>query len=360
MKKKNKIAFVISDLGIGGAQKILLFLANFLYKKGFQVKILYFGNKISIESNKEINFKNLGLNKKTNGIIEKIKYNLFRIKVLRQEIKKIKPDYLISFLTTVNILTLIASFNLKSKIILNERNDVIRKEIPRVWKILRYFLYRFSNNVVTNQPESFKYLKKYTPSKKVLFIPNPLTNREKYEYKKKRHKNVLFVGRLTFQKNIDILIRGFYKSEAIKKGWKLFIFGKGEELKNLKHIIKTLKINNYVYVKGVTKKITKWYKKSSIYVICSRYEGMPNTLIESMYYRLAIIGSNIPGIKYYIKHNKNGLLIDNQREDHLIKSLNLLINNKKLRDQLGSNAKKYLIQKANPNFFFNKWLKILK
>ena len=43
MKKKNKIVFVISDLGIGGAQKILLFLANFLDKKGFQVKILYFG-----------------------------------------------------------------------------------------------------------------------------------------------------------------------------------------------------------------------------------------------------------------------------------------------------------------------------
>ena len=97
---------------------------------------------------------------------------------------------------------------------------------------------------------------------------NKISNKEKYDYKKKRQKNILFVGRLTFQKNIDILIRGFYKSEAIKKGWKLFIFGEGEELKNLEHVIKTLKINNYVYVKGVTKKITKWYKKSSIYVIC--------------------------------------------------------------------------------------------
>lgn len=360
MKKKNKIVFVISDLDIGGAQKILLFLANFLEKKGFQIKILYFENKISIESNKEINFKSLGLNKKTNGIIEKIKYNLFRIKVLRQEIKKIKPDYLISFLTTVNIITLIASFNLKIKIILNERNDIIRKEIPIVWKILRYFLYRFSNNVVTNQPESFHYLKKYIDCKKVLFIPNPYTNKEKYKYKKNRNKNILFVGRLTFQKNIYFLINAFYKSEAIKKGWKLLIFGKGEELNNLKHIIKKYKISNHVYIKGITKEINKWYKKSSIYIICSRYEGMPNSLIESMYYRLAIIGSNIPGIRYYIKHYKNGLLIDNQREDDLIKNLNLLINKKRLRDELGSNAKKYLIKKANPSFFFNKWLRILK
>ena len=87
---------------------------------------------------------------------------------------------------------------------------------------------------------------------------------------------------------------------------------------------------------------------------------MPNTLIESMYYKLAVIGTKIPGVQYFIKHKKNGLLINNNNEKDLIKNLNLLINNKKIRANLGENAQKTILKKGNPKYFQKKWIEILK
>ena len=79
-----------------------------------------------------------------------------------------------------------------------------------------------------------------------------------------------------------------------------------------------------------------------------------------MYYKLAIIGTRIPGIQYFIRHKQNGLLINNNNENNLIKNLNLLINNKKIRIILGSNAQKTIIKKGNKKHFQEAWIKILK
>ena len=356
-----KIMFVISDIEIGGAERILIFLANFLIKKKFKVRILYFKKKNSrcFNLNPKISSECLNLEKETNNIFQKIQYNYIRIKRIRKKINVYRPDYIISFLTTVNILSIIASFNLNKKLIINERNDLNKKKIPYIWKFLRFLLYRFSNKVLFNHPSSNKVLEKFVPSKKILFIPNPCMLKGKVSLKNKT-KTILFVGRLTYQKNVNLLIKSFYKSCAVKKGWKLIIFGYGEELNFLKNEIQKLGINQHVIFKGISNKINEWYAKSSIYIICSRYEGMPNTLIESMYYKLAIIGTRIPGIQYFIRHKQNGLLINNNNENDLIKNLNLLINNKKIRIILGSNAQKTIIKKGNKKHFQEAWIKILK
>ena len=135
-----KIMLVISDIEIGGAERILIFLANFLIKKKFKVRILYFKKKNSrcFNLNPKISSECLNLEKETNNIFQKIQYNYIRIKRIRKKINVYRPDYIISFLTTVNILSIIASFNLNKKLIINERNDLNKKKIPYIWKILRF------------------------------------------------------------------------------------------------------------------------------------------------------------------------------------------------------------------------------
>ena len=87
---------------------------------------------------------------------------------------------------------------------------------------------------------------------------------------------------------------------------------------------------------------------------------MPNALIEAMNYKLAVIGTKIPGIKFFIKNKINGLLFGINKEKELIKNINLLIENKKMRKILGNNAFKDVQKLANPNIFLNKWLSHLK
>ena len=111
---------------------------------------------------------------------------------------------------------------------------------------------------------------------------------------------------------------------------------------------------------GVIKKIDIWYKKAGIFILPSRYEGMPNVIIEAMQSKTAIIGSNIPGIRYFIKNRSNGVIFKNNNENSLIKMINLLINNSNLRKKLAKNGKKSISKYNKSNNFFNIWERQLK
>ena len=165
---------------------------------------------------------------------------------------------------------------------------------------------------------------------------------------------------MTYQKNIEILIKSFSKSIALKKKWKLVIIGEGEEKKNLLKLAKKINVFKSIIFMGVIKKIDIWYKKAGIFILPSRYEGMPNVIIEAMQSKTAIIGSNIPGIRYFIKNRSNGVIFKNNNENSLIKMINLLINNSNLRKKLAKNGKKSISKYNKSNNFFNIWERQLK
>lgn len=356
MSNKENLTFILPDLDLGGTQRVLVYLANSLVKEGYKIKIIVFKKvegKIFDLSNKVL-IKNLNLYKKTTNIFQKIFFNIYRIKKIRNEIKKDNSSKLISFLTTTNILTLISSIGLNKKIIINERNDPSKKKISIFWKILKFLIYRNADKIFVNQPN----VKKSFIYKNLFFIPNPITILPEKKVKKK--KIILSVARLDYQKNIDLLIKSFSKSIAIKKNWKLVIFGKGKEKKKLLMLVNKLGISNFVIFKGTTEKINYWYKKSEIFTLSSRFEGMPNALIEAMNSKLAVIGTRIPGIKFFIKNKINGLLFGVNNEKELTKHINFLIKNKTIRRNLGNKAFKDVNKLANPNVFINRWLNHIK
>ena len=167
------------------------------------------------------------------------------------------------------------------------------------------------------------------------------------------------VARLNYQKNIILLIRSFAKSIAIKKDWKLVILGEGPDKKKLKIECEKLNITKYVFFKGFVKNTGYWYKKSGFFILSSRFEGMPNALIEAIDFRLPVIGSNIPGIKFFIKNNNSGKLFENDNENSLVKSINYYIKNKNIRNNFSISAYKKLKRISNLNIFSNGWQKIL-
>lgn len=358
MNKNKNLIFIIPDLDIGGAQRILIFLVNFLIKKKFNIKIILLKKKkqISFKLSKKVKVKSLNLYKPSLNIFQKIFYNLYRIIKIREEIKNYNSYKIISFLSTTNVLTLIAAIGLNKKIIVNERNDPSKQQLSVVWKFLRLIFYRYADKIITNLPHiknNFFYKKSY-------FIPNPIILFSPKEKKINKRKIILTVARLNYQKNIDLLIKSFSKSLAIKKNWRLIIVGKGDDKNRLIKLTNDLNIKKFVNFKGIIEKIDFWYKKTEIFILPSRYEGMPNALIEAMNYKKAIIASDIPGIKYFIKNNVNGILFKVNDEKRLTNNINLLITNKKLRKILGNKAYKDVNRIANPKIFLNSWLKYLK
>lgn len=98
--KEKELIFVIPDLRIGGTQRNLIFLINFLIRKEFNIKIIIFDSKKHnmIHLPSKIKIKNLNLYKESKNIFQKIYFNLYRIKKIRSEIKDNKKAIIISFL----------------------------------------------------------------------------------------------------------------------------------------------------------------------------------------------------------------------------------------------------------------------
>ncbi|MEG2556598.1 MAG: glycosyltransferase family 4 protein [Odoribacter sp.] len=107
-------------------------------------------------------------------------------------------------------------------------------------------------------------------------------------------KRVISVGRLENQKGFDYLIKTWSIVCEIYPDWSLCIFGDGDKRKELEHLVSQFGLENSVFLKEPTSDIKNEYLQSSVYAMCSRYEGLPMVLLEAMSYGLPIVSFTCP------------------------------------------------------------------
>jgi GalNAc-alpha-(1->4)-GalNAc-alpha-(1->3)-diNAcBac-PP-undecaprenol alpha-1,4-N-acetyl-D-galactosaminyltransferase len=183
--------------------------------------------------------------------------------------------------------------------------------------------------------QTFKDSENYNFVKRLAVIYNPIFMKN---IKSKKEKIILAVGRLNVQKGFDLLLETFATLNSDE--WRLVIAGDGVEKENLLHLIKSLKLDNVELI-GKQKDIFEWYAKSSIFVLSSKKEGFPNVLLEAMASGCAVVSFDCPhGPSEIIIHEKNGLLVKNQERGELGNSIQVLIDNALLREELSREALK--------------------
>ena len=155
----------------------------------------------------------------------------------------------------------------------------------------------------------------------------------------KKKKIFLAVGRLTYQKGFDTLIHSFKKSKLYKKGWKLIILGEGKDELYLKKIVKEKKLEKLVIFYGFRQNIIDYYKKAKIFVLSSRYEGMPNALLEAISYNIpTIISDSVKAPLFFLKDNHSCITFKNLNTFDLAKKMDLLASNNQLQKKISINA----------------------
>ena len=161
------------------------------------------------------------------------------------------------------------------------------------------------------------------------------------------------------QKGFEILINGFNKSCACKYGWKLVLIGDGPEKKNLFKLVNKLNLRKYVKILNFTEP-RKWYKSCGIFALLSRYEGMPNVVLEASSFKLPIIVSKgTGGALDFIINNKTGLVTKNNSTNEVSKKINILVENKSLRKKLGINAFKKIKPITDYEKIYSYWKEII-
>ncbi|HEX8277070.1 MAG TPA: glycosyltransferase, partial [Segetibacter sp.] len=128
--------------------------------------------------------------------------------------------------------------------------------------------------------------------------------------------NVLSVGRLTYQKGFDMLLKAWKNifdnnTDIVElKEWKLIIVGGGEDEIKLKSLCKQLQLENSVTFVKPTIKIETFFRDATIFVMTSRFEGLPLALVEAKAFGLPTISFDCEtGPREVITNEEDGLLI---------------------------------------------------
>jgi glycosyltransferase involved in cell wall biosynthesis len=166
-----------------------------------------------------------------------------------------------------------------------------------------------------------------------------------------------YVGRLSPEKNLDTLLLGF-KSFIVSTGanCKLMLVGDGELRDSLKDLAIKLGINSFVEFTGFQKNVKAYLTLFDVFILPSKIEGTPISLMEAMSAGKAIITSGIPSIRQIIDDKKDGLLFDPNAARQLTDLITILYNNPSYRLYLGENAK----EKSKQYDFSVVFSKILK
>ena len=147
--------------------------------------------------------------------------------------------------------------------------------------------------------------------RKIVVIYNPAIISkvsEKNSYKKSHE--IIYAGRLEDQKGLDNLLKIFRIVLTKDNSLILRIIGEGSLLKKLIDLSISLGINNNVVFEGYQQNLAAYYLRAKATVLTSHFEGMPNTLLESIYLGTPIISFNCPsGPSEIILHGRNGFLV---------------------------------------------------
>lgn len=304
-----KIAFYISSLSGGGAEKVLTILANRLADEGNDVHV------ISLEKRKQFYVlnKNVSLHKIVNKDKKKISEVTDDFKFIHKCTKEIKADISISFLSRCNIILLLTNLFNKERIIVCDRNNPLMEHSLKIFK-LSNLLYRRANMIIV-QTEKIKSFYNKRLQKKIKVQENPLDCESLYNQIRgkniEKENTVISIGRLEKQKDFITLIKAYSRIMDKFPAWKLKIFGVGEMKEQLQLYIERVGAKNKILLCGHTHVPFYELKKSKIFVLSTHYEGFPNVLCEAMEAGLICISSNcISGPSELIENGENGWLFE--------------------------------------------------
>ena len=303
---KKKIVFVIASLKGGGAERVITEIANYWNKNKKNIYVITFDKSTTGDYLLEEGITLINQNTVYS------KYGLFnyfininRIFWLRRKIIDTETSIVISFITSTNIITILATIFLPIRIIISERTDPSKNnEIGFFVKVLRLIFYRFANAIIVQN----NFIKNWFNNRffhKVYVIPNPI--RDLIPIENSKENIIVSFGRLSEEKGFEILIRAFSLICTKLPSWKVYIFGDGQQKNILLDLIKTNNLDNFIFIKNRTENIEFWLSKAKVVVQPSLYEGMPNIILEAMSLGSVVIASST-GAEHVIKHKENGLI----------------------------------------------------
>lgn len=346
---KMKILFYINNIGCGGAERVMVNLANSFADIGWDV-VLVTSTMEKNEYSLDNRIKRLIILKE-NENYKFLKKNCILVRRLRAMIKLEKPNISLSFMAEPNIRLILASIGIKTKKIISIRNDPNREYSRKLYAFLARHLYKKADGVVFQTDDAKKWfsLPIQNKSKVIVNAVDPIFFETEYV----GGKDIVTLGRLCEQKNQKLLIDAFKKISQKHKDVNLLIYGNGQLREELLSHISKSGLEDRVYLMGQTMEANVVLSKARCFVLSSDYEGMPNALLEALVVGVPSVSVDCPcgGPRAMLENGKNGILVPLKDVDALASSIDLLLSDKEKSEAMGKCAREMSMDYSKDKVF---------
>ena len=305
-----RILFVTGTLSHGGAQRVISVVANQLAEFGHDVSLIVFRRyEDEYPINERVQLLSLADSQDEYDGISGPK----RVLMLRKLIKKVRPDVAVGFLEG-GYGMYISSFGLGFKKVASARVNPLnlleeggsRGFLNRMW-------FRHADCIVMQTEGQIKLLPENSGWKNCKVIANPVSDAalavSAHDYERP-FTRIIMAGRLDDQKDYPIAIDAMKAAHEKHPDLRLDIYGDGDDRSLIEKKISDAGLQNVVSLKGWTQDILSEYEKSDLFVMSSKYEGMPNSLMEAMACGLVCVSTDCEtGPSDLITDGENGFLV---------------------------------------------------
>ena len=328
-----KIAIVIADLDLGGGQRVAINLANALAKNNQVTIVIFQDDEIHYQAPDDV----INLNcPQASGLLGKVLNVFKRAKKLKQHIEKEQYDHVYGFMETANFPTAMVFKDAALSVHCN----------PRELSFFESFLVRLTysrvKNVIAVSEDVASILRKDYGLKNVSRIYNPVDVEDVTALVKKPYEHskpyIVALGRFHEVKRYDMLIDAYAKSN-MSQDCDLIIVGDGELRSSLENQVNALCLHDSVHFAGTQSNPFPYLAGAKFLTLSSRTEAFPMVLIEALALECPIVATDCPtGPREIVKHNENGLLVENENVDAFSEAIDQLYYDDVLRCRFKKNA----------------------
>lgn len=214
--------------------------------------------------------------------------------------------------------------------------------MPRAWSALAGPCERLAaswcQGLITLSDGGAVLLRKYRiySDSKVVTIRNGIPDCSERQRGNTPVAKVIMVARFTKVKEHDVLLRAFAK---ICRGPRLLLVGDGPTRPACEKLASELGITDRVEFLGSRDDVASLLASAQLFVLASKYEMCPMSILEAMRAGLPIVASDVDGASEAIQDRESGLLVPSGSVDRLAKALTLLVDDADLRTRLGRGAR---------------------
>lgn len=354
-----RITLVIAGLGGGGAERVVVNLANAWANRGYKPTVLTISQNsrppaYAIDESVAVAdlrwpraAREYELNSKAVAPIVRgfhandshvLMPDITMLALLRFAILKTEPEVVVSFITQTNVRVLAALHEAKVPVIVCEVTDA-RRLYMRDWERPREMYYRHAAHVVACDPVIAEWFAARGATATAIHNPLLPPPAVAIHSNKNSRRRVITLSRLSMEKRVEWLVRAFASVAETYPDWDLEIYGLGPQLNFLEHLAQDLAPPGRIRFCGFADDAYSVLAGADIFVSASWLEGFGNSIWEALACGVPVIAMDAgPSIGRLVRHEIDGLVVNHDSVAALAAALERLMKNEAERQSYAAHA----------------------